>query len=139
MDVCLIRSKVQCNSCGHDMTWYAAPNIPAGNTWRYRRRVVGKRCSGSKSIRHGSWAQHSHHTLHDVLYITYDILRRERAKQIQHEHHFSDHTISNVVRSAKSHCWYTWRAGLRRSAVLTRRLRSTRVSSVGENTIGDIE
>ena len=29
-DVGLIRSKVQCNSCGRDMTWYAEPNIPDG-------------------------------------------------------------------------------------------------------------
>ena len=58
-DVGLIRSKVQCNCCGHDMTWYAEHNIPDGFSWRCRRRVAGKRCSGSGSIRHGSWFQQS--------------------------------------------------------------------------------
>ena len=57
----LIRSKVQSNSCGHNMTWYAEPNIPYGFRWRCRRRVAGKRCSGSRSIRHGSWFQQSPH------------------------------------------------------------------------------
>jgi hypothetical protein len=29
------------------------------------------------------------------LYLTYDILRREPADHIHHEHHFSDHTIAD--------------------------------------------
>ena len=36
-DVGLIRSKVQGNSRGHDMNWYAAPNIPGGIRWRCRK------------------------------------------------------------------------------------------------------
>ena len=87
-DVGLIRSKVQCNSCGRDMTCYADPNIPGGFRWRCRRMVAGTRCFRSRSIRHGSWFQ-------EGLYLTYHILRRESAKDIQHEHHFSDHTIAD--------------------------------------------
>jgi len=29
-DVGLVRSKVQCNSCAHDMTCYSEPNFPDG-------------------------------------------------------------------------------------------------------------
>ena len=90
-DVGLIRSKVQCNSCGHDMTWHADPTALDRFRWRCRRGA-GTRCSGYRSIRHGPWFQGSHLTLQEVLYLTYDILRRKPANQIQREHHFSDHT-----------------------------------------------
>jgi len=91
----LIRSKVQCNLCSCDMTWYADPSNLDGFRWRCRRMVAGTRCSGSRSIRHGSWFHGSNLTLHEVLYLTYNILRREPASLIQHEHHFSDHTITD--------------------------------------------
>ena len=94
-DVGLILSKVQCNPCGHDMTWYAELSIPDGFRWRCRRRVAGKRCSGSRSIRHGLWSQQSRLTHREILYLTYDIMRHEPANQIQYEHHFSDHTIAD--------------------------------------------
>jgi hypothetical protein len=93
-DVGLIRSKVQCNSFGRDMTWHADATAPDRFRWRCRSRGAGTRRSGSRSIRHGSWFQGSHLTLQGVLYLTYDILRREPAKQIRREHHFSDHTSS---------------------------------------------
>jgi hypothetical protein len=53
--------------------------------------VLGTRCSASRSIRHGLWFHNSHLTFQEVLYLTYDILRREPAQQIQYEHH----TITN--------------------------------------------
>jgi transposase-like protein len=56
--------------------------------------VGGTRCYGSRSIRHGSCFQQSNLALQEVLYLTYDILRREPAKHIQDEHHFNDHTIA---------------------------------------------
>ena len=40
-DVGLIRSKVQCNSCCRDMTWYADPSAIDGFRWRCRRMVAG--------------------------------------------------------------------------------------------------
>jgi hypothetical protein len=46
-------------------------------------------------MRHGSWFQNSKLTLQEVLYLTYDILRREPAVHIKHEHHFNDHTIAD--------------------------------------------
>ena len=52
-DVGLLRSKMQCNTCGRDMTWYAQPNIPEGFRWRCRRKVAGTKCSESRSIKHG--------------------------------------------------------------------------------------
>jgi len=32
-DMGLLRSKVQCNTCGGDMTWSTQPNIPKGFRW----------------------------------------------------------------------------------------------------------
>jgi len=57
--------------------------------------VAGTRCSGSRSIRHGSWFHGSNLTLQEVLYLVYDILYCEPANLIQREHHFSDHTITD--------------------------------------------
>jgi len=94
-DVGLIRSEVQCNLCGRDMTWHADTSAVDGFRWRCRRMVAGNRCSGSRSIRHGSWFQRSKLTLQEVLFLTYDILSREPAHKIQHEHHFADHMISD--------------------------------------------
>ena len=53
-DIGLTRSKVQCNSCGRDMTSYADPSKLDGFRSRCRRMVAGTGCSGSRSIRHGS-------------------------------------------------------------------------------------
>jgi hypothetical protein len=36
-----IRIKVQCNSCGRDMTWDAETNVPDVFRWRCRRLVCG--------------------------------------------------------------------------------------------------
>jgi hypothetical protein len=33
-DMGLLRSKVQCNTCGGDMTWSTQPNIPEGFCWQ---------------------------------------------------------------------------------------------------------
>jgi hypothetical protein len=55
----------------------------------------GTRFSASRSIRQGSWFHNFHLTFQEILYLTYDILRREPAQQIQHEHHFGDYTITD--------------------------------------------
>jgi hypothetical protein len=50
-DVGIIRSKVQCNLCRRDMTWYAEPSV--SDVFRCRwRRVHGARCYGARSIKH---------------------------------------------------------------------------------------
>ena len=82
-DVGLIRSKVRCNSCEGHMTWCAAPDRLDGFRWRCRRRVAGGRCRGTASIRHGSWFQLSNLTLLEIMVLTYDILRRDQAHQIE--------------------------------------------------------
>ena len=55
MDVGLLRSKVQCNTCGRDMTWSVQPSIPKGFRWWCPKKVAGVKCSESRSITHGSW------------------------------------------------------------------------------------
>ena len=85
-DVGLIRNKVTCNSCGRDMTWGADPKRKSFR-WRCRRSVVV--CSESKSIKHGSWFQHTNLTLQEVMLLTYDMVCREPACLIKEEHCFS--------------------------------------------------
>jgi transposase-like protein len=95
LDVGLLRSKVLCNTCGREMTWYAEPSIPEGFRWRCRKMVAGVRCSGARSIRHGSWFQGSNLTFQEVLEITYDIVCREPAHVIQEEYGFSSGTVAD--------------------------------------------
>ena len=71
----------ECNPCGRDTTWHADPTALDRFRWRCRRMGARTRCSGSRSITHGSWFQGSHLTLQEVLYLTYDILRREPANK----------------------------------------------------------
>jgi len=72
------------------MTWSAQPHIPEGFRWRCRRKVAE-----SRSIKHGSWLQKSNLTFQEILFITYDIVRRERAHQIQQELRFSKQTVAD--------------------------------------------
>jgi len=44
-DIGLLRNKVQCNTCGRDVTWSADSNLPEGLRWRSKRRVAGVRCN----------------------------------------------------------------------------------------------
>ena len=94
-DVGVIRSKVQCNICGRDMKWTADHNRTDGFRWRCRKSVAGVRCRGTASIRHGSWFQLSNLPLVEIILITYDILRRDSAHQIENEHNLNDHTIAD--------------------------------------------
>jgi len=94
-DVGLLRSKVQCNTCGCDMVWSADPNIREGFRWQCRRKVGGAKCSESRSIKHGSWFHLSNLTFQEILFLTYDIVRREPAHQIQNEHRFGTHTVTD--------------------------------------------
>jgi len=37
----LLRSNVQCNTCGRDLTWSAEPTISGGFSWRCRKKFAG--------------------------------------------------------------------------------------------------
>jgi len=89
----LTRSKVTCNTCGRDMIWCADPKRD-GFRWRCRRKSVAV-CSESKSIKNASWFQHSNLTFQEVMFLTYDIVRREPASLIKEEHRFSPTTIAD--------------------------------------------
>jgi hypothetical protein len=47
----LLQSKMQCNTCGRDMTWSADRNITEGFRWRCQRSVAGIRCNQFVSIK----------------------------------------------------------------------------------------
>jgi len=64
-DIGLLRSKMQCNTCGLDMTWSADSTISEGFRWRCQRRFAGVRCNESASINLGSWFQQSNLTLQE--------------------------------------------------------------------------
>jgi len=94
-DVGLIPSRVPCNICERDMTWTADPTRNDGFRWRCRRSVARVRCRGTASIRHGSWFKLSNLTLWEIMNITYDILRRDPAHQIEDEHNHGEHTVTD--------------------------------------------
>jgi len=94
-DVGLIPSRVQCNICERDMTWTADPTRNDGFRWRCRRSVARVRCRGTASIRDGSWFRLSNLTLLEIISITYDILRRDSAQQIENELDLSYHTVAD--------------------------------------------
>ena len=93
----LLWSKMQCNTCGRDVTWSAQPNIPEGLRWRCRRKVAGATCSESRSIKHGSWFQKSNLTSQEILLISYDIMRREHLRRgsRRKEYHLSYNSFTS--------------------------------------------
>jgi hypothetical protein len=93
-DVGLLRRKVQCNKCDKDMTWCTSGD-KNGYRWRCRKKVGGTMCNTSRSIRYGSWFTRSNITFKEVRYITYNILRHDRANQIKHEHSFGKQTVTD--------------------------------------------
>jgi len=95
MDVGLLRSKVQCNTCGRDITWSAERSIPEGFSWRCRKKIASVKCSESRSIKHGSWFQQSNLTFREILLISYDIVCREPAHHIQQEFRLSSRTVTD--------------------------------------------
>ena len=95
MDVGLLRSKVQCDTCSRDMTWSVDHIIPEGFRWRCRRKVAGVQCSESKSIKHDSRFQQSNLTFQEILRISYDIVRREPAHQIQQDYRLTSHIVAD--------------------------------------------
>jgi len=115
-DVGLIPSRMQCNICERDMTWTADLTSNDGFRWRCRRSVAGVRCRGTASIRHGSWFRLSNLTLLEIITLTYDILRRDSAHQIEDEHNCTADTLTALIREwietgtmVVSDCWGAYR------------------------------
>jgi len=94
-DVGLLLAKFTCSRCGNSMVRYADSKRKDGYRYRCRRRISGSRCTDSMSIRHGSWFQYSNLTLAEVMFLTYDIVRRVPANAIQREHQFHSSTIAD--------------------------------------------
>jgi len=94
-EIGLLRRTMQCDSCGRDMTWSVRSNLNDGFISRCQRRVAGAACDRYTSIRHRSWFHLSNLTLHEIMLLTYDIVCREPAHQIQNECCFSGHTVTD--------------------------------------------
>jgi len=130
-DVGLLRSKMQCKTCGRDMTWSAIRNITEGFRWRCQRSVAGIRCNQSVSIKLGSWFQQSNFIVQEILLITYDIVRREPALHIQSEYCLSAHTVADWGMFCRETILvFFWRAALLRLVVLIRLSKLSRASQV---------
>jgi hypothetical protein len=119
------------------MSWYTDPNVLDGFRWRCRRMVGRTRFLGlgKKGSAHGS---------RGVISPSRRFCTSRTTTCAANLPYTCNTNITSVVIrsrtgvcSADRHCWNTWRAALRRSAVLTRPFRSTRASAVGENTIGE--
>jgi hypothetical protein len=87
-DTGLIRTQMTCETCGRDMRWCVRPQRTDRYRWECRRQGDVP-CNRYKSIRHGSCFQQSRLMFQEILFLTYDILRREPVSRIQHEHGFS--------------------------------------------------
>ena len=86
---------MKCNSCGRDMTWSVDTTVSDNFRWRCEKRVAGKKCHASASIRLGSWFQQSNLTLQEIMLLTYDIVRRDKSSTIGGEHSHGGHTIAD--------------------------------------------
>ena len=84
------------------MTWSADSNRFEGFRWRCQRRVAGNKCNQSVSIKDGSWFQQSNLTFQEILLITYDIMCRVQAHQIQRKYRLSAHAVADWGYSVKT-------------------------------------
>jgi hypothetical protein len=94
-DAKLIRSQVLCDTCDRYMSCNADPARSDGFRWRCFTRNAAIRCSRSLSIRDGSWFQQSNLTRLETMFLTYGIVYREQAHQLQSEYRFSPHTVAD--------------------------------------------
>lgn len=86
MDLGLIRRQMRRNTCDWDKSWCVRLQSKDYFIWVCRRRPATV-WNELKSIKHGSWFQHTS--------LTYDIVSREPAKRIYKEQMCSSHTISD--------------------------------------------
>jgi hypothetical protein len=78
-DIGLLRRTMQCKTCGRHMMWSERSDCIDGFVWRCWKRHGGTKCSTATAIRYGSWFQHSHLTLCEIMLLTHAILCREPA------------------------------------------------------------
>jgi hypothetical protein len=100
----LIPSQMTCPTCGLNLTWRPESQRRDQFRWRCRRRAATV-CSASRSIKYGSWFDHSCLTFQEVLYLTYDIVHKVPANRTLHEYGFSSATVTDCrqfVREAMS-------------------------------------
>ena len=138
-DIGLLRSKVQCNTCGGDMVWTVDKTVSDGYRWRCRRRNGATRCSDSRSIKHRSWFHHSNLTYLEVLLVMYGIVCREPALRIQQEHRLSAHAVADCGMFCREAMFLFMESCSVKigGPNLTGPSKLTRASSFGESIIGD--
>jgi hypothetical protein len=91
----LLRSKVACNNCFCHIVWCAEPKLKDTFRWRCQTKTSASVCSACTSARHGSWFQQRNLTFQEVIFLTYDIVRRVPAHLIQREHLFTPTAIAD--------------------------------------------
>ena len=74
-DLGLLRSSVVCSVC-------VDAYVKDAFRWRCRKKISASQGNVSTSIRHGSWFTQSNLNFMEVLFLTYDIMRRVPAQCI---------------------------------------------------------
>jgi hypothetical protein len=100
-DTGLIRTQMTCNTCGRDMVWTPHKQRIDRFIWACRRRAATV-CNHLKCIKHGSWFQHYHLTFQEVLFLTYDIVRRHHWLEQLHNLPFHIILITRCLSSASA-------------------------------------
>ena len=77
------------------MSWCLGIKCKDGYRWRCQRITSASACCATTSIRHGSWFLQSNLKFMEVLFPTYDIVRRVPARTIQQEHQFGSAILTN--------------------------------------------
>jgi len=136
-DVGLLRSKVQCNTCGQDMTCPQNPvfqkvlggDVPERLLESSARRQ-GPLGPDPGSIRVGSPSVKIYLSLTASCAANLPTVSWKDIASVQ---------VPSLIGacSAGKPCWFEWRAARKNSAVLTRSSKLTKASSVGKSTIGD--
>jgi hypothetical protein len=86
---------MMCCKCGSQMSWCLGINRKDGNQWRCQKITPASVCCATTSIRHGSWFRQSKFKFMEILFLTYDIVRRVPACTIQQEHQFGSAILTN--------------------------------------------
>lgn len=81
----LIATEYKCPSCGKKMFLVDDYNVPDGFMWKCSSFDKQGKHSSRRSIRKGTWFEHSSHSLQDVLLMTYFWYREYPHRIVQYE------------------------------------------------------
>jgi hypothetical protein len=134
-DIGLLCSAMKCLNCDSEMNWWSSGEQTNHYIRRCKKHNENTRCMYSRSIRYGSWFCRSNLTLLEVVFPTYDVIRKVTAYVTYLEYQLLHKTIAD---------WNQFRregVGLRRnliphSVAWVRRWKQIKNSGVGRTMPG---